>query len=295
MRRQQRLRRIAGCEVFHNSGSWAQRRVLNDAEASTDTASLTGPALRSRSWSETRVRRGLLFVTIVWSIAGAFLALEFGWPELLHRAIGAGWVPEELVMPIEARSDAAERCAQSNIAKATENTGLDDPALMRQVRYASWMLGQRLGLAAGMAGAGFEAAQITSLLGDLDAWAARLGLPTPRPPEIRHIANELNEFAVYLEADPHCVAASLTSRYGESYGSLYKFGAVIGHAVPARVLDVGGSFAVQIQFYGRGAGIPQELWRPMTLDSLAHLSGADPREKVLRVVARLDEYIRTSQ
>ena len=34
----------------------------------------------------------------------------------------------------------------------------------------------------------------------------------------------------HLEADPQCVAARLTRRYGPRYGYLYKFGAVVGYA-----------------------------------------------------------------
>jgi hypothetical protein len=52
---------------------------------------------------------------------------------------------------------------------------------------------------------------------------------------------------------------------------------------------------LQIQLYGRKAGIPEELWLPMTLDSLADLPGADPREKVVGVVGRLSDHIATSQ
>jgi hypothetical protein len=240
------------------------------------------------SLSEIPLARGLLFIAIVWSIAGAFLALEFGWSELLHQSIRAGWVREDRVLPIQVCRpqdiDAQEATASSPV----------DPAAMRQVRYATWMLGQRFGLAAAMAGASFPETETAPLLEDLQRWAATLHLPTPAPPKIQHIVNQFIEFGDHLEADPQCVAARLTSRYGPRYGYLYKFGAVIGHSFLARVLGVGGSFAVQIQFYGQGAGIPQELWSPMAQDSPAHLPGADPREKTIGAMARLDEYIRTS-
>jgi hypothetical protein len=191
---------------------------------------------------------------------------------------------------------AALVCRQEDIdAGEAATVDIDDPIVMRQVRYASWMLGRQFGFAAALAGAGFADAQTAPVREDVQRRAAALQLPTPVPPKVQHIANQLNEFGDFLEADPQCVAARLTRRYGQRYGYLYKFGAVVGHAIPARVQNVGGTFALQIQLYGREAGIPQELWLPMTLDSLADLPGADAREKVAWIVARLDVYIETTE
>jgi hypothetical protein len=51
---------------------------------------------------------------------------------------------------------------------------------------------------------------------------------------------------------------------------------------------------LQIQYYGRKAGIPQELWQPLTLASLGDLPGADPREMIIGLVERLGEHIAAS-
>ena len=246
--------------------------------------------------SRTPLARGFWFVAIVWSIAGAFLALEFAWPELLRWSIGAGWLPEELAMPTQERMPAALVCRQEDAEAAeAETVDVEDPLALRQMRYASWMLGQQFGFAAALANAGFADEQTAPLREGMQRWAAMLRLPTPAAPQSQHILNQLNDFGDHLEADPQCIAARLTRRYGPRFGYLYKFGAVVGYAIPARAQNIGGSFALQVQLYGRKAGIPQELWLPMTLDSLADLPGADPREKVVGVVERLGEHIATSQ
>jgi hypothetical protein len=246
--------------------------------------------------SKTRVARGLWFVAIVWSIAGAFLALEFAGPELLSRSIRAGWLPGELAMPTQERMPAAVVCRQQDVDTAEAATAeVEDARAMQQMRYASWMLGQKFGFATAMANAGIAGAEMAALREEVQRWAAMLRLPTPAAPQSQHILNQLSDFGDHLEADPQCIAARLTRRYGPRYGYLYKFGAVVGYGTPARVLNVNGAFALQIQLYGRNAGIPQELWLPMTLDSLADLPGVDAYEKAVGLVERLSEHIETSQ
>ena len=245
---------------------------------------------------KTPLAQGLWFVAIVWSIAGAFLVLEFAWPQLLLWSIGTGWLPAEIAMPAQERMPAALVCRQEDVdAEVGASVDLDDPIAMRERRYASWMLGQKFGFAAAMANAGFTDAQTAQLREELQAWAAMLRLPIPAALKSQHILNQMKDFTHILEADPQCVAARLTRRYGPRYGYLYKFGAVVGYAIPARAQNIGGSFAVEIQLYGSKAGIPQELWQPMTLHSLADLPGADPREKVVRMMERLSEHIGTSE
>ncbi|MGH6918927.1 MAG: hypothetical protein ACREJ0_14625 [Geminicoccaceae bacterium] len=231
----------------------------------------------------------------MWSIAGAFLVLEFAWPALLRWSIGAGVLPEELAMPTQEQMPTALVCRQQEVdAEEAATVDVEDPLAMREMRYASWMLGQQFGFAVSMANAGEADTQTVTLREDLQTWAAMLRLPTPTPPESRHLVSQLNDFTDHLVADPQCIAARLTRRYGPRYGYLYKFGAVVGYEIPLRAWDIGGPFALQIQFYGRKAGIPQELWQPLTLGSLADLPGAHPRDKVIRLVERIGEHIATS-
>jgi hypothetical protein len=245
--------------------------------------------------SKAPLARGLWFVAIVWSIAGAFLALEFAWSEFFHRSIRAGWLPAELAMPTPERMPAAAVCRQEDVdAEEVASLEAEDPVALQQMRYASWMLGLQFGFAVSMADAGQVDAQTAMPREDLQMWAATLRLPTPTPPEPRHLVSQLNDFTDHLVADPQCIAARLTHRYGPRYGYLYKLGAVVGYEMPLRAWGIGGPFALQIQFYGRKAGIPQELWQPLTLASLGDLPGADPRERIIGLVERLGEHIATS-
>jgi hypothetical protein len=247
-----------------------------------------------RYFSQTPFARSVVFVAIVWSIAGAFLTLEFAWPELLSRSIRAGWLAGELAMPTQKGMPATLVCRQEDLAGEAATADVD-PVVKRQARFASWMLGQRFGFAVAMANGGFADAQTAPVREDLQRWAAMLRLPTPAALKFRHVGNQSIDFGNHLEADPQCVAARLTRRYGPRYGYLYKFGAVVGYAMPARAQNVSGLFALEIQLYGRKAGIPDELWKPMTFDSPVDLPGADPREQVFAAVQRLTEHIAGSQ
>ena len=230
----------------------------------------------------------MLFLAVVWSIAGAFLVVQFGLPGILGLATSRGWLDASLMMPRPVTG--ATGCSQADM----EHRGwkADDPAAVGELRHAIWSLGRRLGFAAGVKDAGLRDAQLQPLLADIDLTARALALTPPRPPRIQRVADALHEFAVYLEADPECVAAELSARYGIGYGYLYKFGAVIGHAIPYQANGVGGVFAPQIEVYGVAAGIPRELWLPMTLESLDRIPGVDPRAQVSTIVARLDDFIR---
>ena len=50
---------------------------------------LARPSLPSRSWLETRLARGLLFVAVVWSVAVAGVVLKMAWPGA-PRWLGVG-------------------------------------------------------------------------------------------------------------------------------------------------------------------------------------------------------------
>lgn len=248
-------------------------------------------AEQARSFpSKASLACGLWFVAIVWSIAGAFLGLEFAWSEFLSQSIRLGWLPAELAMPTRERM-VVEVCRPEDADKAEAATVvIEDAAAMQQMRYATWMLGQQFGFAAAMANMGYTDAQTAPLREELQNWAAMLRLPIPTAPKSQHVLHQLNDFGDYLEADPQCIAARLMHRYGSRYGDLYKFGAVVGYGVPVRAQGIGVPFALQIQLYGRNAGIPQELWLPLTQD-FVDLPGTDPLDKTIALVERLGQHI----
>ena len=252
-----------------------------------------------RSWSESRLGRGLLFLGVVWSIAGAFLLLQVGLPEIVARVFKAGWIPNELAMPKTSRPDAASTCADISSSSSPAETGVGaDQAVLQQARYLSWKLGFKLGFAAAVASAGIaEDTQLAKLMEERQPLAEALGVQAPKLPEIEHFATALHEFEVYIEADPQCVSAQLARQISPQHGALYKLGAVIGIAMVYRtaVPEGGAVFVPQIRRYGELTAIPQALWWPMTQDSLNNLPGADSREKILALVNRIDEHIRQGE
>jgi len=240
--------------------------------------------------------RSLLFVGIVWSITGAFLILHFGLPELLDRAIQAGLISSELTITTQSRTRLIASCTSQGTDTLPDTAvELIDPTKIKQVRYASWQLGKYLGFAAGLTNAAFKAEQVAPFMQEAESLARMLGVPIPTLPKIQHFANALTEFEAYLESDPQCVAAHLTSRYGSSYGYLYKFAAVIGHATVYRANGVGGAFAPQIQSYGRLAGIPRELWLPITQSPSTGQPGTNTKEEAFADIQRLDSYLKSGQ
>jgi len=122
-----------------------------------------------------------------------------------------------------------------------------------------------------------------------------LGVPPPELAVIRHMAEAVGEFTDSLEQDRQCTAARLASRYTPAHGHIYKFGTVVGSSVPYCVQAQCTAYATQIRRYGQAAGVPEHLWRPMAQGSLAGVPGANAREKTFRVVADLDEHIRTGR
>lgn len=242
-----------------------------------------------RRWSETHLGRGLLFLGIVWSIAGAFLVLQNLLPELLHQSVTRGWVSPDLAINSQLPD---ERCAEPGAARANGQAAADAATLQR-TRYAAFRMGRGFGIAAGARFSG--TGQPEPLLQEVRGQAMALGVPTPELPVIRHMASALSEFADDIEADRQCTVARLASQYTPAHGHIYRFGAAVGYAALLCVNDVCGAHGAQIRRYGQAAGLPQHLWLPMAQGSLAGVPGADAREKTFRVLADLDEHIRAGR
>src|SRR4051794_27921105 len=100
-------------------------------------------------WSETRFGRVVLFLGIVWSIAGAFLVLQSGLVEFVDQAVRAGWIsPTRTASAPQPVMDA--RCAGTSPGvepSAAQNA--PDAAQLRGARYAAWQVGKGFGMAAG--------------------------------------------------------------------------------------------------------------------------------------------------
>src|SRR5262245_44103123 len=95
-----------------------------------------------RRWSETPLARGLLFVGIVWSIAGSFLVLQNLLPALLAQALTQGWISPDIAVNRTLEEEANRRCAEPQATRSA----LDTPTLQR-TRYAAFQMGFGFGTA----------------------------------------------------------------------------------------------------------------------------------------------------
>ena len=97
-----------------------------------------------RRWSETPLAHGLLFLGIVWSIAGAFLVLQSLLPELVEQIVTRGWVSPDIAVNRKLDEEAQRRCAEPQ----TATRPAPSPATLQRARYAAYQMGFGFGTAA---------------------------------------------------------------------------------------------------------------------------------------------------
>jgi hypothetical protein len=247
----------------------------------------------ARSWSESRLARGLLFLAVVWSVAGAFVGLHLGAPNLLHLLVREGWIDAQRVMPDYAEVRTAKACPSDEAAGAAD-TAMADPVERRQVRYAIWRLGQEFGFAAAMAASGTRIEELAPFFQEVRSIAAALALPAPTLPTTWRPSSAASEFVLHLETDPDCVVGRLTARFGADQADLYKLSVLIGYATPYAAAGAGGIVTPYLLLYGPRAGVPEHLWSPLMRDALPGETGAGSADQAMAIVDRLDDYLRSA-
>lgn len=238
-----------------------------------------------------RAGRALLFLAVTWSLAGTLMLLQEGLPELLSLAVRRDWVPHRLLVPTAAGID----CSAA-VERAT--TAGSDPDVSRQATLLVWLLGVKLGFAAGLidayAGSGNEL--------DAEPWmdeprrlAAALRVEAPALPRMRHTLDVLHEFTEFVAADPQCVAAQLAGKYSLRHAALYRFAQIAGHAAVYRITapQLGPSLVPELRFYAKDAELPEALWQPLIENSIDSLPGATVKEKVLAHLDRIAQHLRS--
>jgi hypothetical protein len=229
-------------------------------------------------------------VAVVWSIAGAFVALEIGLPELVSRAVGAGAISDRMVIPSGLNPDSSARCGPSS---APGPQSPPAPKAPLDARYLAWRLGFQIGWSAGLANAGRSDEGSARSLAEWQATAGDFGIPAPLVPRIRHTARALGEFELHIESDPQCTAARLSQVYGQRDGSAFKLGAYVGFASVFRTaLPNSAVFAPNIRHHGQSVGVPAELLQPLLQTTLDDVPGAGTQEKVVAILDPLDAYFK---
>lgn len=132
--------------------------------------------------------------------------------------------------------------------------------------YLAWRLGYLFGVANGLViveeG---EPKDIESVIKDWRPVTKALGVPELVPMDFSEPDEAAWEYARNLADDPQCVAAAFESRYSPRFAALYRFGAAIAAATVFRrkALQIGAVWEPEIETYGKGALVPDALWRPM--------------------------------
>jgi hypothetical protein len=220
-----------------------------------------------------RLRRGVKFLAVVWSIGAGFLVLQALFVRVSDFSLGH-FAPAEMALAKQSAAGAAH-CREVLKTFTANNQGTG-----RASRYRAWRLGYQLGVADG----GTQgSARVMKILADAQTLAHSLGVPEVALPS-GHAAYGIRDFTVSLEEDPQCVSAALAMRYSPRHASLYKFGAAVGLAMVYRaaISDAEAVLEPEIRAYGRAASVPQALWQPLLEKQIA----------VQAAVSRIDGYIR---
>jgi hypothetical protein len=245
-----------------------------------------------RSWSESRVGRILSFVVITWSIAGAFIVLQEAPAILVDRLAEKGWIPDAL---LRTSSSPAKTDCRAEVERAKSSP--TDPAVASQARVLVWLLGFKIGFAAGIRSASAGSSQpvdVDPLLAQSRELSEAMGIEVPRLPGIQHAATALPEYQAFVETDPQCIAAEIGEKYSARQAALYKFALIAGHVSVYRSSKIGPLFVPELREYGKQAEVPDELWKPLAAESIDSLPGADTRDKISLVLNHIQNYLKTN-
>jgi len=245
--------------------------------------------------TESRAGRFVSFVAITWSIAGGFLLLQVGLPELVDFAVRKGFIPDSLTMQ-RPRGEGVNCAPAVERARGTAT----DPRVAAQARFFVWRMGFHTGFAAGIASAtagSKSPVDPAPLLAEQPRQIAGLiGVDPPTLPAIQHAANALSEFQTFVAQGANCVAPQLAAKYSPRDAALFKYALIVGHAAVYRInaptLDP--LFVPEVRVYGKEAQIPAELSQPFVDTSLNALPGDGPQQKVQSALGRIEEFLKAN-
>src|SRR3954470_10948991 len=246
----------------------------------------------SRSWIDSRAGRLVSFLAITWSIAGGFLLLQVGFPELIDLAVRKGFIPDSLTMepPHAAGVDCGPAIQRARGAAV-------DPRVAAQARFLIWRMGFHTGFAAGLvsatAGSKSPVDPAPLMAEQPHQIASLIGVDPPTLPAIQHAANALSEFQSFVAQGAGCVAPQLADKYSPREAALYRYGLVVGHAAVYRInAPIEPLFVPEVRVYGKDAQVPADLSRPFVDNTLASLPGDGIQQKIQFAVDRIEKFLK---
>lgn len=239
-----------------------------------------------RGFLHSRAGRVLLFVAIVWSVAGSFIAFEIaalgGMGFLLSKPEFAGNL---------ALSNAARDSKTCTVEAGANGTGGGHtPA---EVRVTAWLMGLNIGRD-GIArqSASVDRNTLAEVMKDVETLANTLGVPAPQSFVPRQLADANTEFIRFVETDSNETAKALAHRHSAEACHLFKLGAFWGYATLVRPFLPGERpiFAPEIRHHARGM-LPPELWQPMTEGTKASANAGEISRTDAAVTESLTKYL----
>jgi hypothetical protein len=236
----------------------------------------------------------VFFLAITWTIAGGFLLLQEGLPELAAIAIRTGLVPDSLVKPPS--PSAAVDCGPA-IQRA--KSAVTDPRAAVQARFLIWRMAVQTGFAAGVADATVGTASPTDpaplLAQQPRQIAGLLGVDPPTLFVTQHAATVLSEFQAFVADGAACVAPQLGEKYRPRDSALFKYGLIVGHAAVYRInVPEDPLFVPEIRTYGGQAELPAQLSQPFIDNTLDSLPGNGVGEKIQSALNRIEEFVKAN-
>lgn len=237
--------------------------------------------VQRRGFFHSRLGRVLLFVAIVWAVAGSFVAFEIA---ILG---GMDWV-----MSSERTSGLALANAARDSKTCTGEAGARaEPAA--EVRVAAWTMGLMIGRdGVARQSASVSRDMLAEGLKDVAALANTLGVPSPQPFVPRQLADANTEFIRFVESDANETARALAREHSSEACHLFKLGAYWGYANLVRPFLPGERpiFAAEIRHHARDR-LPVALWQPMTEGTRASASSGEIFRADAAVTDGLTKYL----
>jgi hypothetical protein len=237
-----------------------------------------------RGFSHSRAGRVLLFVAIVWSVAGSFVAIEIATLGGMDFVLSKPDLVGNLAL-----SNAARDSKTCTVEARASGAGSHTPA---EVRVTAWLMGLNIGRdSIARQSASVDRDTLAEVMKDVETLASTLGVPPPEPFVPRQLADANTEFIKFVESDSNETARALARRHSPEACHLFKLGAFWGYANLVRPFLAGERpiFAAEIHHHARRIELDAALWQPMTEGTKSSASG----EEIFRSDIALTEALTT--
>ena len=206
------------------------------------------------NWVDSRWGRALLFVAVVWGVAGSFIAIQIVLEQSLDRV---------LAHPTAATDFALSTATRTSLTCESGRSGAR--SLTPEVRSTAWMLGLKTGRdAIARQYSSVNASTLAASRKEVEMFSSAAGVPVPSIFVAAHAVNANTDFIAYVESEAMQTARALAAAYAPEACRLFKLGALWGYASMVRPALPGerNIFSAEIRHHADGT-IPTELWKAM--------------------------------